>query len=413
MATEFMPRRRVVVTGMGMVSPLGVLSSEVWAQLKAQQNAVKVWEPLAHINGMGTRLAAPVTATLPVYPRRQARSMGRIGMMAVWAAEQALVDAELSGSPELQNGRTGVAAGSCAGSAQAVAEEADFVHQKDVKCLNATTYAASMPHMVPVNLSLYFGLHGRLIPTSTACTSGAQGIGYAAEAIRFGLQDMMLAGGAEELSPLSIGVFDALFADSTTEDPQKAPRPFAKDRDGLVVGEGAGILVLEELGHAQARGAHIYAEIVGFGTCSDASHITSPNAKYMAESMRLALNDAGLAPSDIGYINAHGTATQGGDLAEGQAMLEVFGDKVPVSSLKSYMGHTLGAAGALEAAMTILMQQHGWFSPNLNLETVDPNLAGSDLIVGAGRELEAKYVMSNNFAFGGVDTSLIFKKYEA
>ena len=161
---------------------------------------------------------------------------------------------------------------------------------------------------------------------------------------------MMLAGGAEELSPLSIGVFDALFADSTTEDPQKAPRPFAKDRDGLVVGEGAGILVLEELGHAQARGAHIYAEIVGFGTCSDASHITSPNAKYMAESMRLALNDAGLAPSDIGYINAHGTATQGGDLAEGQAMLEVFGDKVPVSSLKSYMGHTLGAAGALEAA---------------------------------------------------------------
>lgn len=402
-------RRRVVVTGVGMVSPLGVTEDEIWAKLQSKTNAIDILPELDDFASMQTRLGAPVKAMLPNYPRRQARAMGRIGMMAVWAAQMAIEQAKLKDSPILHSVRTGVSCGSCGGSYSAMMDAGRFGVEKDVKCLNATTYASIMPHMVPVNLSLYFGIHGRLIATSTACTSGSQGIGYAAENIAYGLADVMLAGGAEELSPFSIGVFDALFADSTTSDPKLAPRPFAKDRDGLVVGEGAGILVLEEYEHAKARGAKILAEIVGFGSCCDATHITSPSTPHMAECMRLALQDANLQASDIGYVNAHGTATAGGDLAEGQAMLEVFGDKVPVSSLKSYMGHTLGAAGALEAGMTLLMQRKGWFSPNLNLNEVDPALLDLNLIKGSGLNLECTYVMSNNFAFGGVDTSLIFK----
>jgi 3-oxoacyl-[acyl-carrier-protein] synthase II len=247
--------------------------------------------------------------------------------------------------------------------------------------------------------------------TSSACTSGSQGIGYAFEAIRNGKQTAMIAGGAEELCATEAAVFDTLFATSVRNDaPHSTPRPFDAGRDGLVIGEGAGCLILEEREHALARGANIYAEVVGFGTNSDGCHVTQPNADTMRIAMELALADAALGPGDIGYVNAHGTGTAHGDVAESNATARVFGPAVPISSLKSYMGHTLGACGALEAWISIEMMREGWFAPTINLDQVDPQCAQLDYIRGEGRRLECEYVMSNNFAFGGINTSLIFKR---
>ena len=268
-----------------------------------------------------------------------------------------------------------------------------------------------MSHTGAVNISIYFKTKGRLIPTSTACTSGSMGIGYAYEAIKSGMQKVMIAGGSEEYSPCYIGVFDTLFATSNKNDtPKLTPAPFDRDRDGLVIGDGAGTLILEEYEHAKSRGAKIYAEIVGFATNTDGCHITNPNAEMMAEVMRKALVSANLEPDKIGYINAHGTGTINGDIAETNATYEVFKNKVPISSLKSYTGHTLGACGAIEAIMSIEMMNKNWYCPTLNLKNVDEKCGDLDYIIDGAREFESEYVMSNNFAFGGINTSLIFKR---
>lgn len=393
-----------------MYSPLGNNADSIMSALHSEKSAVAVLPELAEYKNMSTTLGAPVTCPLPDYPRKKVRAMGRIGKLAVAAAGDAIKNAGLEGSSELTNGATGIACGSCSGTYQGMQDVANFVNEKDTVNLNATTYVQIMPHSVAVNLSIFYGISGRIIATSTACTSGSQAIGYAYETIQEGRQLLMLAGGAEELSPISIGVFDALFATSQTKDPTKAPKPFDAKRDGIVVGEGAGMLILEELSHAESRGAKILAEIVGFATNSDATHITNPSSEGMEKCMRLALDNAGLKPEDIGYINAHGTGTINGDIAEGTAMYRVFGNKVPVSTLKSYMGHTLGAAGALEAEMSILMQREGWFAPNLNLETPDSAFLDLDLVRSPGIVRDAEYVMTNNFAFGGVNTSIIIKK---
>jgi 3-oxoacyl-[acyl-carrier-protein] synthase II len=211
---------------------------------------------------------------------------------------------------------------------------------------------------------------------------------------------------------VNAAVFDVMFATSKrNHEPDRTPRPFDRHRDGLVVGEGAGTFVLEELEHARARGARIYAELVGFGTNGDGTHITNPDVRGMQTVMELALKDAGLAPGDVGYVNAHGTATEAGDIAESEATYRVFGDRVPISSLKSFLGHTLGAGGALEAWISIMMLREDWFAPTLNLDEPDPRCAPLDYVRGAARELRVEHVMSNNFAFGGVNTSLIFTRW--
>lgn len=238
------------------------------------------------------------------------------------------------------------------------------------------------------------------------------GIGYAYEAIKDGYQNIMIAGGAEEIHPTQVGVFDALYATSTkNKTPELTPRPFDKERDGLVIGEGAGTLILEEYESAIKRGAKIYAEIAGFATNTDGDHITNPNKDKMADVMKLALKSANLNPSDIGYINAHGTGTINGDIAESKAVEEVFGkNNVPISTIKSYTGHTLGACGAIEAILSIMMMKNSWFSPNLNLKNVDENCGELDYIMNEGRNLDIDYIMTNNFAFGGINTSLILKR---
>jgi 3-oxoacyl-[acyl-carrier-protein] synthase II len=280
----------------------------------------------------------------------------------------------------------------------------------DVKNISATTYIKAMPQTCAANIAVYFGLTGRIVTTNTACTSSSQAIGFAYEAIRSGYQDLMLAGGGEELSPADVAVFDTLFATSTKNDtPEKTPAAYDKNRDGLVIGEGAGTLILEEYGHAKKRGAKILAELVGFGTNTDGTHITQPNSETMGISMKLALDDADLSPDVIGYVNTHGTATDAGDVAETLATQEVFGRAVPASTLKNYIGHTLGACGVIEAWISINMMKEKWFCPNLNLEEVDPACGQLDYIVGSGRVIDTEYIMSNNHAFGGINTSLIFK----
>jgi len=268
-----------------------------------------------------------------------------------------------------------------------------------------------MGHTCPVNIGLHFGINGRIIPTSSACTSSSQGIGYAYETIKHGTQLLMVAGGSDELSPSQAAVFDTLFATSIRNDePDKSPRPFDKDRDGLVIGEGAGTFILEEREHAISRGATIYAEIVGFGTNSDGLHVTQPDSQSMQVAMKLAIKDAELEVADIGYISAHGTSTERGDIAESQATAAVFGHNTPISSMKSYTGHTLGACGAIEAWASVNMMNESWFHPTANLDQIDPQCAELDYIKGGVRQLGCDYIMSNNFAFGGINTSLIFKR---
>jgi 3-oxoacyl-[acyl-carrier-protein] synthase II len=306
----------------------------------------------------------------------------------------------------------GIAYGSCSGSIEANADFYTVLMNNEVRNVTSSTYIKMMAHTCAVNLSVHFGTTERLLPTGTACTSGSLAIGESYEAIAWGRQDLMIAGGAEEFSPTQVAVFDTLFATSRRNDsPESTPRAFDSARDGLVIGDGAATLILEEREHALARGARILAEIVGFGTNTDGRHVTQPNSETQAVCIGLALESAGLSPADIGYVNAHGTATDLGDVAEGTALASVFGAcRPPVSTIKSYTGHTLGACGAIEAAMTIEMMRHGWFAPNLNLETPDPRCGEHDFITGPGRSFETEFAMSNNFAFGGVNTSLIFRK---
>ncbi len=404
--------RRVVITGMGALTPLGNNWDDAAHQLKSQTTAIRRMEEWESYQGLNTKLAAPVDFDRPEhYTRKQVRGMGRVAMLATYASELALIDAGLMNDRFLKSGQTGVAYGSSSGSFGGLIDFTRMLLNYDKGGLNATSYIRMMGHTCPVNIGLHFGVNGRIIPTSSACTSGSQGIGYAYETIKQGVQTVMIAGGSDELSPSQAAVFDTLYATSTRNDEaNKTPRPFDSDRDGLVIGEGGGTLILEEREHACARGAPIHAEIVGFGTNSDGLHVTQPNSDSMQIAMRLALQDAGLAPEAIGYISAHGTATELGDVAESHATAAVFGNRVALSSMKSYTGHTLGACGAIEAWATVLMMKEGWFHPTANLDNIDPECAELDYIVKDIRTLECEYVMSNNFAFGGINTSLVFKR---
>lgn len=406
--------RRVVITGFGGVTALGSDWESIKAGLLAHQNCVVRMPEWDEIDGLSAKLAAPVpNFTLPEhYTRKRIRSMGRVSLLSTRATELALEDAGLLDDPVIKSGRTGIAFGSCTGSTNAVAAFGEMLMNKSTRKITATTYVQMMPHTTAVNTGLFFGVTGRVIPTPSACTSGSQAIGYAWEAIRHGYQDVMIAGGAEELCPSEVAVFDTLFAASVRNDePKLTPRPFDKNRDGLVIGEGAGAVMLESLEHAQARGAKIYAEIVGFATNCDATHITQPNQATMKICMEEALRVAGLAPSDIGYLSAHGTATDRGDIAESNATAAVFGNRTPVSSMKSFFGHTLGACGAVESWLAVQMMREGWFSPTINLTDPDPMCGDLDYIMGTERQIETEFVQSNNFAFGGINTSLIFKRW--
>ena len=405
--------KRVVVTGMALASPLGSTVESAFKRLHKLENCIKYSDELAKYNGLHTRLLSRVEGFIKPedFTRKVTRTMGPVAIMSVVTAKEALNDAGLLGDKIISSNRTGVSYGSCSGSIDAIMDFYSMCINHEVNNLNSGSYVRMMSHTSAVHISLYCKTTGRIIPTSSACTSGSMGIGYAYEMIKSGIQTVMIAGGSEEFSPSNIGVFDTLFATSVKNDtPKLTPSPFDKSRDGLVIGEGAGTLILEEYEHAKSRGAKIYAEIVGFSTNSDGTHITNPNEETMTEVMFQALESAGLSVDDIGYVNAHGTGTINGDIAESNATYKVFKNKVPVSTIKSYTGHTLGACGAIESILSILMMNNNWFCPNLNLVEVDERCAELDYIIGNPRNFETEYFMSNNFAFGGINTSLIFKR---
>ncbi len=408
--------RRVVVTGMSGVAPIGQGWKEVRESLQTGLSGVVRMDAWAEVEGLQTRLGAPVRdfATPDSWPRRKTRSMGRDSLFATRATEMALADAGLLGDPSLASGRAGIAYGCTQGSPRALEVYArQFYGRQTTSGIRGSDFIRFMSHTCAANVAQFFGLRGRLVPTTSACTSGSQGIGYAYEAIRFGRQELMIAGGAEELDGIDAAIFDILLAASTRNDePQRTPRPYDVERDGVVVAEGAGTLILEELSAALARGARIHAEILGYGTNCDGRHMTNPDPEGMEQVMRLALEDAGLDAGEIDCVNAHGTGTKVGDLAESQATHSVFGSEVPVSTLKGHMGHTLGACGALEAWIALEMLREGWVAPTRNLEQVDPRCAPLDYVMGAPRELDARTIVSNNFAFGGVNTSLVFRRWE-
>ena len=403
--------KRVVVTGMSGITSLGETAEQIFEQFALGKSGIRYMPDWEIYPDLRSKLAGPVESfTVPKhFNRKVTRGMGRVALMSAVCAEKALEDAGLLHADILKSGDTGVAFGSSAGSVDAVREFGSMLIEHNMSQLNATTYIRMMSHTSAVNMTVYFGLKGLTLPTSSACTSGSMAIGQAYEAIKYGKQTVMIAGGAEELSAAGSAVFDVLLATSVQNDhPEKTPRPFDANRDGLVVGEGAGCLILEEYEHAQARGATIYAEIIGYGSNTDGQHVTRPDSEMMGRCMQLALKDAQLTAADIDYVNAHGTSTDQGDIAESQATVRILGQK-PISSLKSYFGHTLGACGAIEAWLSIEMMQRNQFVPTLNLDNIDPACAELDYICGDIRPMSAKIIMTNNFAFGGINTSLIFK----
>lgn len=409
--------RRVVVTGMGGMTPLGTGWEKTGSGLREMRSGVRRMDDWDDIKDLKTRLGAPVPdydEKTSNYSRKKTRTMGRVSFMAVRATEMAIEDAGLVDSPLISSGRMGVSYGSTYGSPPAYEEF--FLHtvvHRNLEGVKATAFIKFMSHTCAANISQFFGTKGRIIPTTCACTAGAQGIGYAFESIRGGYQDLMLAGGADEQHYLSTAVFDLMFATSRRNDaPQSTPRPFDAGRDGLVVGEGAATLVLEDLDHALARGARIHAEVLGWSTNCDGNHMVHPSGEGMEAVMRAAMEDAGVTSDDIDYVNMHGTATEIGDIEESQATRRCFGRAVPASSIKGYMGHTLGACGAIEAWTCISAMNEGWIPPNLNLESIDPRCGELDFVT-APRQSEPRNFMSNNFAFGGVNTSLIFGKWRS
>lgn len=406
--------KRVVVTGMSGITSLGETADAIFEQFSQGKSGIRYMPDWEIYSDLRCKIAGPVTELdVPKhFNRKVTRGMGRVALMSVISAEKALNDAGLLNHPILKSGDVGVAFGSSAGSVNAVKEFGSMLLEQNMGQLNATTYIRMMSHTSAVNISVYFGLKGQTLPTSSACTSGSMAIGQAFEAIKYGKQTIMLAGGAEELSAAGAAVFDVLLATSSMNDqPEKTPRPFDANRDGLVIGEGAGCLILEEYEHAKQRGAQIYAQILGYGTNTDGQHVTRPDSEMMGRCMQLALQDAEISAEKIDYVNAHGTSTDQGDIAESQATAKILGKK-PISSLKSYFGHTLGACGAIEAWLSIEMMHRKCFIPTLNLDKIDPQCGDLDYIVGQIRNMNAEILMSNNFAFGGINTSIIFKKIE-
>lgn len=408
--------RRVVVTGMAGLAPLGEGWEAVREGLRAGRSGVVRMEEWSEFEGLHTLVGAPVPDFTPpaAWPRKKTRTMGRDSLLASRATELALQRAGLADDPLVKGGRTGIAYGCTQGSPRGFEVYADrFYGKRTLSGIRGSDYIRFMSHTCAANIAQFFEVVGRIVPTCSACTSGSQGVGYAYESIRFGRQDVMIAGGAEELDAIDAAIFDVLLAASTrNDDPAGTPRPFDAGRDGTVVGEGAATLVLEDLEHARARGAPIVAEVLGYATNCDGRHMTNPDPVAMERVMRLALEDAGLAPQDVGYVNAHASATVVGDVAESAATHAVFGEDVPVSSLKGHLGHTLGACGALEAWITLEMIREGWVAPTKNLEKLDERCAPLDYVQGGPRPLDTEIVVSNNFAFGGVNTSLVFRRMD-
>ncbi len=401
--------RRVVITGMGLRSALGNTPDELFDALLAGRSAVQTLDEWRSIADLQCLVGAPAPSFDPGdIPRKHRRSMGKVAMMAVTAAVDAVKMAGLD-EATLTGGRTGAAIGSTMGSNKA--EEEFWRHHLETGSaygLKSTHFLKVMSHTCATNVAMFLGLTGEAISTNAACASSNQAIGAALDRIRYGRVDVMLAGGADELHVAAAITFDVMGGGSRafTDQPHRTPRPFDAQRDGIVVGEGAGILVLEAYEHAIARGATILGEVLGYGGASDAVNMAHPAPEGMVTAIRLALRDAGIDASAIDYVSAHATGTPIGDAAEAEALYEVFGGEVPVSSTKGHLGHTMGACGALEAITCLLAMQRGIVPPTLNLEQPD---VAPILLPTQPLARPLRHALSTNFAFGGVNTAVVLE----
>jgi 3-oxoacyl-[acyl-carrier-protein] synthase II len=407
-----MTLKRVVITGIGVVSPFGNGVPALMTGIEEGRSAVRFMDGWDQYNGLQSLVGAPVEMQGEMnIPRQKRRSMGRMSIFAAQAADEAIADAGITLANE-NMWRVGCVVGSTMGSAKSINDVFEtMLPDKDLSKLNSTMFFQCMSHTATVNVAQYLGLTGTVVAASAACASALHAIGIGYDLIRLGRQDILLCGGAEELHPTVTGSFDILFATSTkhNHDPQNTPRPFDRDRDGLVCGEGSGILVLEEYERAVSRGARIYAEITGFSTTASGIHVSQSNCDSMVTCIRQALVDAGIQASDIDYINAHATATLQGDQEEAEAIREIFGASTPVSCMKGHIGHTLGAAGAIELAAGLKMMETGVIYPTRNLENVSEDCAGIQHVMAPVKK-EINTMLKNGFAFGGINAALVCRK---
>lgn len=411
-----MSRRRVVVTGMGMVSPVGNTVSETWSAILAGKSGVA---PITSFDSaaFSTHFSASVKDfdVEPYLPVKDARKMDPFIQYGMVAGIQAWADAGIEVT-EQNADRIGAVIGSGIGGIGSIADGALTIQEKGPRRISPFFVPGAIINMIAGNLSIKYGFKGPNLAVVTACTTGTHAIGLAARSIQYGEADVMLAGGAEmATTPVGLGGFAAARALSTrNDDPARASRPWDRDRDGFVLGDGAGVMVLEEYEHAKARGAKIYAELIGFGMSGDAYHMTSPpeNGAGAAMSMRNALKDAGISADAIQYINAHGTSTPAGDIAECMAVKSVMGaaqDKVAVSSTKSMIGHLLGAAGAVEAIFSVLAIRDQVAPPTINLDNPSEG-CDINLVPHTAQEMPIEVSLSNSFGFGGTNGTLVFKR---
>ena len=410
-------KRRVVVTGLGALTPLGNSVRESWAGVIAGKSGIG---PITKFDStpFKSRIAGEIKNFDPLQfvDKQEVRRYDDFILYALAASAMAMTDAKLTISPEISS-RTGVIIGSGIGGVATMESEIKILFNSGPRKISPFAIPAILANLASGHVSIRFGAKGPINCTVTACAAGTSAIGDAYKTIAYGDADIMITGGAEAaITPLGVGGFSAMRALSTRNDePQKASRPFEKSRDGFVIGEGCGIVILEELSFAQKRGAHIYAELVGYGCTSDAFHMAAPPPGHegAARSMQVALTDAGLKTTDIDYINAHGTSTPLNDLYETQAIKTLFGahaQKLMVSSTKSMTGHMLGATGGVEAIFAIKAIQEGIIPPTINLDSPDPE-CDLDYVPNVARQKKINTAMSNTFGFGGVNAVLILKKY--
>ena len=409
--------RRVVVTGLGAITPIGNSVEEFWNGLKAKKVGIG---PITAFDTAEykAKLAGEVKDFDPkqYMDPKAARRMERFSQFAVAAVKEAMEDSGIDMTKE-DPFRVGVSVGSGIGSLQAVEREHKKLLEKGPSRVNPLLVPLMISNMAAGNVSIQYGLKGKCINVVTACATGTHSIGEAFRSIQHGEAEVMIAGGTEaSITPIGVAGFTALTALSTSEDPMHASMPFDINRNGFVMGEGAGIVVLESLEHAQARGAKIYAEISGYGATCDAYHITSPaeDGSGAAKAMEYAIADAGMKPEDVDYINAHGTSTHHNDLFETKAIKLVLGDHakdVKINSTKSMIGHLLGGAGGVEMVATVLAIRDGWIHPTVGTKKTDPE-CDLDYTIGAPVQMEINYALTNSLGFGGHNASLLLKRYK-
>jgi 3-oxoacyl-[acyl-carrier-protein] synthase II len=406
--------RRVVITGVGLNSPLGNSYDELYENLKNEKCGIEYVKEWDEIDNLATKIAGVVKdIDLKSIPRKYRRSMDRVAQLSAVSTSQAIQDAKLK-QEILGSSRCGIAFGSTMGGNETLFKYIPEIKQNmSFRGQNSMSFLKIMSHTVAANLAQMFSIKGRNIPTCSACTSSSQAIGAGYESIKYGMSDIMICGGAEGLHYLAGGVFDIMGAASTkhNHEPKKASRPFDESRDGLVLGEGSGAVVLEELSHALARNAKIYGEVIGYATSCDGEHITTPSKEGMMQVMQTSLQDASIEARDVEYINAHATATQMGDIAESNATFNLFGSGVPVSSTKGHMGHLLGGCGVVESIICLIALNKSLLPKTMNFNKLDENCSKIK-VLGENMQKDITITMNNNFAFGGINSSLIFKKYK-